>query len=649
MFIIIPFTCFIFIFLIFYVRLKNLENLICWRTSFLSASVVWGVLLTVITEILSIFRLLTFGWLLGLWILAIFILAFIYLWLTKKEKRIIHINKTSKLSPFLIFLLCCVALIVVTVGLIALISPPNNYDSMVYHMSRVAHWIQNYSVAHYPADIQRQLFSNPGAEFAIMHFQILSGGDRFANLIQWFSMVGSIIGVSLIAKLLGADLWGQVFSTVICATIPMGVLQGSSTQNDYVVSFWLVCFVYYTLISMKKGISLMLLLGMSTSLGLAILTKGTAYIYAFPFLIWFFIWGIKHLHWKLYKYIFIVVIVVISINLGHYGRNIGVYSFPLGPIKGNVYRGNWHICLMKIPSVFNIPVFISNIIRNVDLHISTPSEGVNSFVEKSIYSLHSFLGINTNDFRTTYQKFHIPKFTIHEDTASNFIHFIIIVITAGSFLLSRRLKKSAELLSYFASLVSAFLLFCFLFKWQPWHSRLHLPLFVLWAPFIAITLTTILNKKIVNSIAIILLLSSLPYILYNEIRPLLTKRNIFNTSRIQLYFSNRPDLTNSYIAATDFLKSQKCPDIGLLLRGNDFEYPFWVLLQRNSDQRFHIENINVKNRSKIKYNVYPFNNFSPCVIVSLDSRQDTEIITKEDAFAKEQYFEPVSIFIRRKN
>lgn len=126
-----------------------------------------------------------------------------------------------------------------------------------------------------------------------------------------------------------------------------------------------------------------------------------------------------------------------------------------------------------------------------------------------------------------------------------------------------------------------------------------------------------------------------------------TKRNIFNTSRIQLYFSNRPDLTNSYIAATDFLKSQKCPDIGLLLRGNDFEYPFWVLLQRNSDQRFHVENINVKNRSKIKYNVYPFNNFNPCVIVSLDSRQDTEIAKQEGIYTKKWSQGPVNVYVRR--
>jgi hypothetical protein len=90
-------------------------------------------------------------------------------------------------------------------------------------------WLR--SVEHYPTSYVPQLYHPPGAEFAIMHFQIISGGDRFANLIQWLSMVGSAIAVSLIAKQLGANLRGQVFAAVFAATLPMGILQGSSTQT----------------------------------------------------------------------------------------------------------------------------------------------------------------------------------------------------------------------------------------------------------------------------------------------------------------------------------------------------------------------------------------------------------------------------------
>ncbi len=72
-------------------------------------------------------------------------------------------------------------------------------------MARVVHWIQNQTVAHYPTNIPYQLVLPPWSGFAIMHFHILHGGDQWANFVQWFSMIGSIIGVSLLAKELGAE------------------------------------------------------------------------------------------------------------------------------------------------------------------------------------------------------------------------------------------------------------------------------------------------------------------------------------------------------------------------------------------------------------------------------------------------------------
>jgi 4-amino-4-deoxy-L-arabinose transferase-like glycosyltransferase len=119
-----------------------------------------------------------------------------------------------------------------------------------------------------------------------MQFQVLSGGDQWANLVQWFSMFGSVIGVSLIARQLGADTRGQVFAAVIAATIPMGILQASSTQNDYVTTFWLVCLVHY-IFRFKAQPCCANAVGVGASLALALLTKGTAYLYASPLLVWF--------------------------------------------------------------------------------------------------------------------------------------------------------------------------------------------------------------------------------------------------------------------------------------------------------------------------------------------------------------------------
>lgn len=52
MFVIIPLLSFYFIFLIFYKRLNRLGSLPCWRSAFLSASIVRAVILTAITKFL---------------------------------------------------------------------------------------------------------------------------------------------------------------------------------------------------------------------------------------------------------------------------------------------------------------------------------------------------------------------------------------------------------------------------------------------------------------------------------------------------------------------------------------------------------------------------------------------------------------------
>ena len=92
--------------------------------------------------------------------------------------------------------------------------------------------------------------------------------------------------MSLIAKELGADERGQILSVVVCATLPMVILQGSSTQNDAVEALWLTCLVYFLLVMRRRQEWFYpYLVGMS--LGLALLTKATAYLLAPPFLIWF--------------------------------------------------------------------------------------------------------------------------------------------------------------------------------------------------------------------------------------------------------------------------------------------------------------------------------------------------------------------------
>ena len=150
-------------------------------------------------------------------------------------------------------------------------------------------------------------------------------------MVQWLSMVGSLLGVSIVAKQLGANARQQVLAAVFAGTVPMGILQATGTQNDYVEAFWIICFLHFglRLISLKswdKALPASAQTGIS--LGLAVATKATAYIFALPFAFWFVFVALKA---KAVKPVAVIFIVALSINLGHYARNLELFGNPLGP------------------------------------------------------------------------------------------------------------------------------------------------------------------------------------------------------------------------------------------------------------------------------------------------------------------------------
>jgi 4-amino-4-deoxy-L-arabinose transferase-like glycosyltransferase len=592
-----------------------------WRVSFLTAALTWGLGVTAITEGLSLFRLITFGWLLAAWIGAVLVSAAICATVSTREK----LKALCRFPSIARFEFCCltaVATIAALVALVALASPPNNADSMAYHMPRVMHWVQNQTVAHYPTNILRQLFQPPWSGYAIMQFQVLTGGDQWANLVQWFSMIGAVIGVSLIAKQLGADTRGQVLAAVIVATIPIGIVQASNTDNNYVTAFWLVCLVHY-LLRFRFQPSWLITLGIGASLALALLTKATAYIYAFPFLLWLAFSAVRSWRWKFWQPLLLISAIVLIANLGHYTRNFELWGNPLGIDHQNP-TGHWAEPSYAVNKVFGPRVILSNVIRNISLHLGTPNATVNGSIYEGVRFLHGLMRIDVSDPKTTFvEKFYQRHFTPDDMTAQSPIHFGLAIVGLALLLHSSK-RNRADRVVYAISLVVAFLIFCSYLKWQPWNSRLHLPLFVLWSPLISVVIAgspiCILHWIVGSLIAV-----SLFFVVANETRPLIAigpNRSVLNTSRVDDLFDQWPDIREAYLGAAEFLKAQKCFDIALDINDdNENEYQFWMLLQK-TNQSIRIQHINVTNRSAVKSTVPPFLDFSPCAAIALGKSGD---------------------------
>lgn len=621
---ILPGICFVLLFYDFFLLSKLRSDSGDWRDAFIDASVLWGLLLWFITETLSLVNAITQCGVSLSWFSCCIGIAFHLIPLHRRQKPAKAFFPPGLTTD--IYVTCIVAAVItVTIVLlvIALFAPPNNWDSMNYHMSRVEQWIQDQNIKHFPTNISKQLFLNPGAEYFILHLQILSCSDRYANLVQWLSMFGSLIVVSAIARFLGVTLLGQVLSAVFVITLPMGILQSTSTQNDYAISFLLACFVYYCLhffddVSYRKSVMI------GSSLGLAILAKATAYLFALPVCLWFIVRSYHHSKGTILKHWSLITLCVVMINSGHYLRNYLLYDHPVAPEK---YRG------INVNQDVTASLFISGMVKNLCIHLGTPGRELNEKITDMVLHIHEKMGVDINDPRITYETILFSMyFSNNEDTAGNTVHFIVILISGLALLYPMKKGDNFPRL-YFFLFFLAFLLFCFIIRWGPWNGRYHLPLFVVIAPVVGYVWTARFPQRVPKILIALLLLTSLPWVFCNYCRPLYPgiflnnnfftisavyqpDKNILSVPREEQYFAAYPALGPSYLEAARIIRSSNCDQIGIIGHEGIWDYPFWPLTnERCSRSRTYHHIVVNENHSKNGYNFLKEN--SPCMLLIL--------------------------------
>ena len=577
---------------------QRLSSRLDWRVILMLSAALLGVVLTILTETLSLFGHFEKSWLITTWA---FINGILVVFLLKNwQKPEIKINLRGLSLLEWISLLGCGGICLVS-GVIALQAAPNNWDSMVYHMSRVAHWVQNRSVNFYPTAIIRQLYLPPWSEYTIANLQILSGGDHLANLVQWFSMLGSLAGVSFISKKLGGSRKTQIFSATLAATLPMSILQSSTTQNDYVLTFWLVCLAAFILQYLEQA-SLPVLLGIGASLGLAALTKSTAFIFAFPLMLYFGLRGLKKYRLSFWKQTLIVSLFLLALNLPHFYRNYQTFDYPLGP-KEEVAR--YH------NAEYTPAILVSNLVRNIGLYAGS-IDAINQPLNQAVEGLHKMIGLEVNDPLSTWEdhRFSISTPQINEDLTSSTFHFGLFLLALILLFIKRKSLKKKEALHFALLLIAAFIFFCGYLRWQQWHPRLHLPLFVLGCAFSGL-LADFFKPRFTWLVSLVLLLCSLPVFYLNPSKPIFKDYNIFNLPRREVMIL-RKNLVSPYIDGVFYLAREKlCFQAGLYIPDEEWEYPIWSLYSE-FDPPQRIEHVNVSNASaKIGYAP-----FEPCAIIS---------------------------------
>ena len=583
------------------------------REALVKSFLVYFFLILLSTEVLSLLNQITYKGILFFWILVIIFESIALFGLVRSRKYDIALINYLKRKVILHWyewlILFFIGLICATTLLIALLSPPNNFDSMTYHMARVAEWIQHQNVKFYPTAIPRQNYSPPLAEYAILHLQILSKSDFFANLVQWSSYMFAIILSSLIVRELKVSKLSQIVTSLITATIPILILQSTSTQNDLVAGVFCLSFAYY-LLKLEDLTSWENSLFVSLSLGLALLTKGTSYIYcaSIGLIIGGSILLLKNQdRIKVIIRFALIIMFALFLNSGFYFRNIDLYRHPLSTAVDRITNDN-----------LSLSVVYSNLVRNGAMHLATPFPEINDSLNQTVASL---LGASLNSSEATFEGSEFQaNYLINEDYSGNAIHSLMI----GFALLLLLLKRgSTKRYTYYfqATIVTSIVFYCILIKWQPWGTRLHIPVFLMGSILVGMLIDRLSIPKVSLVVFVTgMFVFSIPYLLFNNARPLvpilkpessvrqeklflytankidkfLRKRpefdenlssikqlfyedqSILRMERNKLYYLSNFDYYLDYSEVARIIDEYQVSEIGLFFDNNAWEYPIWV-------------------------------------------------------------------------
>lgn len=498
---------------------------------------------------------------------------------------------------------------------LALFTTPNNWDSMTYHLSRIAYWTQNRSVEHYATNCLREIASPVLAEFVNLHVYIMCrGSDMLFNLLQAVSYLTCTVLVGAIARKLGCNKLFQFVSMLLYMSMPISFAEALTTQVDNFATVWLLFYVYVLLDLVEQRESLecnaqtfskVCTLGLCVAWGY--LTKPSVCFGMVIFAIWLLIVCIarKDKVRNLVRLVLCALPCVVLPLIPELLRNFATFhsyaskSTGARQLVGTLqpayvfvnfvknFTFNMPIALLKDSEVFFAKFAVKAAeILNVELDAKSISEDGRGF------GLHEPL-------------------TYGYDTAINPIvlwAFIFCIVWAVICIRKTDWKKLAS--GYLVCAALSFCVFCAVLRWEPFVSRYMVSYLALLCPMIAsqIQLRTETEGKqrlrygIVGAVSFLCVMELLSLMNFH----LDICRYKANT-RPYGYFASRREETQYYCDVADEIRGKGYQSVGLyVVMGDAYQYPLWAML---GDR--HMEHVNVQNESAVYADV----SFTPdCII-----------------------------------
>lgn len=577
---------------------------LCYRTNdnefffaFSEFLVIISVLVYVITELLSVINEVKISSLSIFW--GAFLIFELLILFRKKRKIYLRVSEifTRKniilwAIPFSFFLFSiCIAIITV----------PYNWDSLVYHLARIAFWEENGSIGHYATNVIRQVSSPVLAEIFNMHIYIMSGHFLpLLNLLQCFSYIYISISLYVICRLLEVKKCFSILAVIVFCTMPIAIAESVTTQNDLCAGVWVVIFVAEIVNYMVSGkkmeknyATLRFVLILAALLSLEYLTKPSGIFAMLVFLLGFLVvllWQKDNIKYMI-MYSCVAIAEILLLVLPEIIRNIITFnSINDASQSSNILVGSLGKRILFIN-------FLKNFTYNLPTRLSP-------YVEKFLNHFMEFISgvlkvdINARDINMYADYAYVSPYEYSHDLAINPLPVWLFIVGIAVFIAYVFIRKRSFRFFRMYAIISSgcsFVIFCTVLRWQPWGTRLMLPYCALLCCVIGVIIdelffrveneTLIASKWIVVGVVLVMAISGGINSIVYQFKHAINYSYRDGVVRAMLHDD---DLYNGDKMIIDRIIEDGYKNVGIYRIAGQYNFTWFVGLEDKVDKIYHV-------------------------------------------------------------
>ena len=194
-----------------------------------------------------------------------------------KEIKNEFFNDLTKLEKFILAALFLTTILtLISNAILVVFTAPNNWDSMTYHVARLAYYLQNNNLGYYHSNYWAQVMHAKNATILMMYTYLVSGrNENLTQLVQYASYCIAAVCVYGTARKIGGSRIQSLFAAMIFSILIEVMLEATSTQNDMIITAY-VGIAIYCLLAFRETGQWKYLIVTSLAIGIAIGVKSPA-------------------------------------------------------------------------------------------------------------------------------------------------------------------------------------------------------------------------------------------------------------------------------------------------------------------------------------------------------------------------------------